>query len=191
MIISFLLGCICCILSGIFYWKAEHAADLSALTSDTMKQGQYVTGMIDECEVVDIVNLGKGSLSGESQTYLTLLKEYNIYIIPMADGNYIQVMISEEATREEMKKLVFHQKEYPVSFEGITVESPIPVNREWLARIDGFEADKVVSAYMLKEADYEKRKRILWPGLSFLVITVILYAGGGSPFAVQKNGRSR
>ncbi len=162
---------------GVLY-GSNHASGFPNLDRTACREGKYVSGEIDSCLVKQITTAGAGRFWGESGTLLRAGKEYHFYTIPIADGQYIQIMAWKKETTEALQELVKEERE-TVSFTGVIAAHPLEISLHWYQGIPGFQPETLVQEYVLRETDPESGKNLLIVGGIVLFTAVLLYWQSG------------
>lgn len=157
--------------------RYSHAVPFSELDSVHCLEGSYVVGTIDDYLRKSIQNLGSGSYSGVSATYLTYSKTYDIYNVPIANNHYIRIMVADSDT----KRLLANENNsggVSIYFEGKIVDTPIMLNEKWYEDITEFDTDSELADFMVKQTSTKHISNIIYGGLSILICCLLfLFAG--------------
>lgn len=192
LFIIFLIGGGYCLFYGLsVLQKEKNTIQLETLHKEDCTTGLFVAGSIDSYIGKNIINLGDGSYSGVSQTFLTWGKEYNFYTIPMDDDYYICVIISDEDTIEALENFSYG-KGNDVYFEGEIIKSPVELNYEWYDGIEEFNGtgtNNIISEYVIAETNLKEKEKIIYLGILFLIISFIQFKfmGGFSGIISTEN----
>lgn len=157
--------------------RYSHAVPFSELDSSNCMEGNYVIGTIDDYLQKSIQNLGSGSYSGVSDTYLTYSKTYDIYNVPIANNHYIRIMVADSDT----KRLLANENNsggVSIYFEGKIVDAPFELNATWYEDITEFDTDSVLANFMVKQTSSQNISKVIYGGLSILICCLLfLFAG--------------
>lgn len=168
------------------YYKYHHAVPLEALNKQTCKKGIYVVGNINT--YIGINLMGNNRFYGVSNSLIIPSgKTYDFYTIPIDQNAYIRVMVYDKTTKKKLEDFVDGQGE-PFPFKGEIVDAPIEINDPWYARIEDFHTEDVIESFVIKEAKIEKKKNILYLGITLLFIAMLLFfdAGGFKNIIVKE-----
>ncbi|MDE5933077.1 MAG: hypothetical protein K2H40_11445, partial [Lachnospiraceae bacterium] len=105
-------------------------------------------------------------------------REYRFYTIPIAGGQYIQIMAYHKETKSAIQNLI-KGEEISVPFVGILVRPPLKISLQWYENIPGFQPENLVQDYVLKEIDLNGQKNLMIIGGILLFTALLLYAQSG------------
>ncbi len=183
VVILFLIGMLVTVNGIRIIYGIDHAADLSELSAYEVKKGRYVCGEITEYLGYSYDTLNSGRFYGESIEYMSGLHIYHIYTLPMADGKYLQILLKDEQTVEQLKN--YEQgRGQGVFLEGRIGRNPIELNYDFyeyaLGTASREETDrKVQSEYVLYQTSFQQERRILYAGAGLIVTALFLFLAGG------------
>lgn len=146
-------------------------------------EGNYIVGTIDNYLQKPIQNLGNGSYSGVSATYLTATATYDIYNVPIKNNQYIRIMVANPDT----KRLLADNKDADsdrLYFEGKIVDAPIELNADWYKDITGFDANNVIADFMVEQTPAKSISNMFWGGISILLCCVFVLLSGNLKGAI-------
>ena len=166
------------------YYKMNHALSLDTLDEHLLKEGTYVTGDIDA--YIGQKVYGSNRFSGVSQTLITFGKTYDFYTIPVGQNSYITIMAYGDLPDQLETFENGHGDN--IYFEGIIVEPPINLNLKWYTDVDGFDTEKLIESFVIKEADFDRNKNLIYGGVILLAIAVLLLfsSGGIKSFVMEE-----
>lgn len=175
-LILFLLG-LYCLYRGIYSdYKYKHAIPLETLQEQSCKEGAYVVGYIDSYLGMKIY--GSNRFSGVSQTFLSLAESWDFYTIPVSENTYIEVMLSDKATKNALDDFTEGKGE-GVYFEGEIIKPVTGANLNWYASLEDFDMDTLIQSFVIREATLEKKKDIAYLGIILLMVSLLLFIAAG------------
>lgn len=175
-LIIFLLG-LYCLYRGIDSdYKYKHAIPLETLREQSCEEGAYVVGYIDSYLGMKVY--GSNRFSGVSQTFLSLAESWDFYTIPVSENSYIEIMLSDKATKSALDDFTEGKGE-GVYFEGEIIKPVIGANLNWYADLDDFDMDTLIQSFVIREAALEKKKDIAYLGIILLMIALLLFIAAG------------
>lgn len=162
------------------FYRYHHALALSELDRTACREGSYAAGEIETYLVKEITMAGSVKYSGEGAVLLSLTggKEYHFYTIPIADGQYIQIMAYRKETRRALQELA-EGEGGTVPFVGLITKPQMEISLRWYEGIPGFKLENLVQEYVLKEIDLTGQKNLMIIGGIILFIALLLYAQSG------------
>lgn len=183
IIVIALFGCgIFCTYKGIrMRYNYNNAIALEDLRETDIEEGVYVKGYIDSYVAKDISSGSDHNMVGCSQTYIIFVNEYEIYTIGMKDNGYIQVMTGVQETKDKLARLYKGNGE-SIYFEGKIVESPVDIEYDWYDGVDESvypNIDNIVSEFIIEEINAENIERMLYTGITLIVLSVMIYVYSG------------
>lgn len=175
-LVIFLLG-LYCLYRGIYSdYKYKHAIPLETLHEQSCKEGSYVVGYIDSYLGMKVY--GSNRFSGVSQTFLSLAESWDFYTIPVAENSYIEIMLSDKATKNALDDFTEGKGE-GVYFEGEIIKPVIGANLNWYANLEDFNTDTLIQSSVIREANLEKKKDIAYLGIILLMVSLLLFIAAG------------
>ena len=177
-VLLFLVGIFCVVKGGGAIYRGHHAPTLLELGRTALREGSYAAGEIETCLVKKVVSAGTERYSGECSTLLDGGREYRFYTIPIAGGQYIQIMAYHKETKSALQNLI-KGEEISVPFVGILVRSPLKNSLQWYEGIPGFQPENLVQDYVLREIDLNGQKNLMIIGGILLFVALLLYTQSG------------
>lgn len=172
LIIGFML-----LFKGIHsYYKVNHALHLEDLDEHTLRNGTYVTGDINT--YIGKTMYGSGKFSGVSISLTTSGKTYNFYTIPVGQKSYICIMAYSKSLITQLEAFENGHGEN-VYFRGIIVEPLTDLNYEWYTTVEGFNTGDLINSFVIKEADFDRYKILVYYGVILLAIAALLFFSAG------------
>lgn len=166
-------------------YKYNHALSLENLSESECKEGVYVVGNIDS--YVGFKPKGSNTFTGSSHGLVTYIKTYDFYTVPIVQGSYIRIMVSDKSTLSALKNFEEGKGE-SLYFEGEIIASPIDLNYKWYSSIEGFRAEDVIEPYVIKEINFESNKDIIYVGILLTVFSALLFfSDGGIKSIISKD----
>lgn len=179
------------LLKGIHsYYKVNHAMHLEDLDEHAWKNGTYVTGDIDT--YIGKTMYGSGKFSGVSISLTTSGKTYHFYTIPVGQESYICIMAYSKSLLEQLEAFENGHGEN-VNFRGIIVEPPTDLNYEWHTTVENFDTGDLIGSFVIKEADFDRYKVLVYYGVILLAIAALLFfsAGGIKNLVIENADHTR
>ena len=158
------------------YYKVNHALHLEDLDEHALKNGTYVTGDINT--YIGKTMYGSGKFSGVSISLTTSGKTYNFYTIPVGKKSYICIMAYSKSILNQLEAFENGHGEN-VSFKGIIVEPLTDLNYEWYTTVEGFDSRNLINSFVIKEANFDRYKVLVYYGVILLTIAVLLFFSAG------------
>lgn len=176
-VLLFLLG-VCCIYVGKrSSEKYEEVLNISELNRESCVEGKYVTGTIDTY-VVQVIESGVGKeYSGQSEQTLNFFSKYDTYTIPVADNQYIRVMVKSREKVGDLENYTQGEGE-GVAFEGV-IKTSDSINTEWYEKVEGFEMEQMIADFVLMETDIQSKKKLFGPGIAAIILSILLSVSSG------------
>ncbi|MCM1233081.1 MAG: hypothetical protein NC489_23400, partial [Ruminococcus flavefaciens] len=167
------------------YYKYTHSTALEELDRYECREGTYVKGNID-IYIGKYLENGKFMRSSNTLLSLTGTKAYEFYTVPIAQGSYIRLMISDKSMLEKLASYTGGKGE-GLYFEGEIVASPIEFNTAFYNSIEGFNAKDVVEPYVIKAVNMKSKKDMTYIGVLLLVFSALMfYSDGGVKSVITK-----
>lgn len=113
-VIFILLGAFFAVKWGTDWRDAYHPATLSGLSAEGIHNGMYIT-----CDISEIVSyrLYESEVRNTANFSGAILYEYDYYVVPLYDGNYIEIAVYDLDVLDTLDSYV-NGKGQPVSFLG-------------------------------------------------------------------------
>ena len=165
------------LLKGIHsYYQVNHALHLEDLDEHALRNGTYVTGDINT--YIGKTMYGSGKFSGVSISLTTSGKTYNFYTIPVGQKSYICIMAYSRSLLNQLEAFENGHGEN-VSFRGIIVEPLTDLNYEWYTTVEGFDSRNLINSFVIKEANFDRYKVLVYYGVILLTIAALLFFSAG------------
>lgn len=174
------------------YFHMQTALSFDELTPQACEAGDYVCGNIRSYVVssYDTAN-EKGVYSTVSHSYVSLLgPEWDTYIIPIADGKYIRLLVSDSKALEALERFD-HGRGGELYLVGQLERGDEGPSMDWIRNVREFEGkdinDILVMDYIIREIDYAGRFNHFKSGLIMLAAGFVFWVMfGGSHKIIEK-----
>lgn len=166
-----------CITTGILflirglveYEKYRDGIEFAQLDTSDYKCGTYIRD--------DITDFMKGQVVGQGYTgQYGELDFYDVYLVPVKNGDYVRVMIKYQETKELLEKAVKYDAE-PIPFSGtIIAEKDLRVSS--YSQNGGFDTSRVVFELLVKQKTSGSINNTLFFGLDLIMIGLMMSLTG-------------
>lgn len=183
-VLFLLVGGYCTLCGIISLYRANRYIPLDRLTADNCREGAYIAGTIESCVTITV----DGKELGESDAYISLMGggNYHCFTVPMADSQYIRIMLSNEDTADAMQGIIVGESK-GVYVEGQITKEMTSINYPWYERNAQLKdlqnqrsvqvkdpQEEILQDYVIKQISFEKRSKTLYLGIEILVITIFI-----------------
>lgn len=158
--------------------KQKSPTALSELDADNIEKGMYVSG---EIPYILIANGNFGPVTSVN-SYVT----YNTYNIPLKEGNYIRILANRGATKIKLGHFGAGPSD-PVSFAGIIIKAPKPLNLKWYENVDGLDVSQVIEEYEILQFEDREISTLIKVGLAIVIACLIARSSKLMPPLIVKN----
>lgn len=172
IVVLIIVGIFCLYNGLLISYEYEHAIDVKDLEPDDIEEGMYIKA--------DITSYVYNGVSGVSSSDIELALSNDAYTIDMGKNHYIRIMTKNDNMKNKLNT-IYDDKEYsgePVHFVGKIVKNDGHIPYEWYENVDENlypNLDKIVVDYAIQEADADRGKDTIIAGVTFIVISIILY----------------
>ncbi len=160
------------LVSGIFEQESygKHYS-FEEVTPDKIQIGDYV-----EDDITSFLVTG--------DTYITAVSaEYNssqIYNVPVGDGYYIRVLISNPLTQQNLFDNM-NGASKKIGFSGVVTSSPMDINEEWYRQVIGFDTSRLVKDVVVQQISTNWSLTRCLLGLEIVVVCFLFRISGVLP----------
>lgn len=157
--------------------KYNDAIVLENLNEENCRRNHYVVGDVDSYVMKKVINLGSGSYRGVSQSLLIGGVEYLFYTIPLDDGKYIRLMVSNLDTIKKLDGYLSGSVE-KIYIEGKIVKSPVDINDIWYSDVEEFSEGNIkdiILSDVIKEVDVNSERNVIYPGVFLVLCSFVRY----------------
>ncbi len=167
-----LVGCIL-LVTGIFAQrKYASAVNFSQLDPNQYEYGDYVVGDIYSFLKKKVADSENAHGTGVSMEYIGF-GTYEVYTIPIKNNTYVRIMVEDLETKNLLEAACIKEGE-PIPFEGEIIKSPISLNKDWYAGIDGVDIGDIAPDFVIKQTDIRKKSNKIYCGVGILMIGIVL-----------------
>lgn len=154
------------------YEKYRDGIEFTQLDTADYKCGTYIRDEITEFLKADVVGVG---YTGQYEE----LNSYDVYLVPVKNGDYVRVMIMYQETKELLEKAAKYDIE-PIPFTGtIIAEEDLRVS--YYSRSGGyFDTSRVVSELLVKQKPSGSITNLLFFGVDLIIIGLMMSLTGFS-----------
>lgn len=182
-----------CMISGVIFlfrgiWEYEKycdAIDFTQLDTTNYKCGTYIKG-----EITDF--LKREELGSDKYTGLYReLDYYDVYLVPVKNGDYVQVMVMYQETKDLLEKAANYYME-PIPFTGVIIaEEDLSVSG--YVYHGGFDTSGVISELLVQQVPSRKITNTIFLGIDLIIIGLLMSLTGlsGEVFVVDESEKER
>lgn len=165
--------------------KYYDAIDFTQLDTTNYKSGSYVKGEITEFQKAKPV--GVEEYTG---CYMEL-DYYDVYLIPVNNGDFVQFMVKYQETKELLERAANYNTD-PIPFSGIIIEEGDFSPRSY-SRNGGFDTSHVVSDFLVQQISPRKMNYPTYLGVDLLIIGLLMSLTGlsGEVFVEDESEKER
>lgn len=179
-VILFIISLVMIFKNGIGLFHYYHPTDFSDMNMSALRSGNYVECTIDQYVVKSLAPNSPNRYTGVSHSISksTFGGLYDVYTIPMADGNYIRIMINDKQVIDRLESFTKGAGE-PVSVIGVVKKNKdlnTPDDLSWYEGVEDFDTDLICSDYVIEMAkSVSDMKNGLLSGIFILIFATLLY----------------
>ncbi len=148
------LGAVFLLKGTINVERYRYAPVYEDVTETGCRTGNYVDGEISNFLIKKVVDLGDGHMTGISAEILSGGRTYYVFTIPVADGKYIRLLISNEETMEAMERVARGEEGAMfVEVSGKIRKASSSPALSWYEGIEGFDPNSLIADYEIRQTD--------------------------------------
>ncbi len=167
-----------CMIAGVIFLvrgivereKYYDAIDFTQLDTINYKSGTYVRGEITDFQKAKPVGFEKYTGCYSELDY------YDVYLVPVNNGDYVQFMVKYQETKELLEKAANYHTE-PIPFTGVIIaEEDLSVSS--YVYYGGFDTSRVVSELLVQQISPRKLNNSIYLGVDLLIIGLLMSLTG-------------
>lgn len=151
------------------YEKYRDGIEFAQLDTLDYKCGTYIRDEITDFMKAEVLGIGYTGQYGE-------LDSYDVYLVPVKNGDYVRVMIMYQETKELLEKAVKYDTE-SVPFSGTIIEEK-DLRVSSYSRNGGFDTSRVVFELLVKQKTSGSITNRIFFGVDLIIIGLMMSLSG-------------